>query len=172
MMRIVVSIDGSVTVTKPTRVSSAAVERFVHARRAWIEEAQEKMRVRATNMARHPKTELPRLRRGTKAYKEAITTARRRVTERVRHWSSIYGFSYGTITIRNQKSRWGSCTKAGNLSFNFRLAFLPPELVDYIVIHELCHTREHNHSTRFWSLVARNMPDYLALRKRLRSYAF
>jgi len=152
-VRVTVHPDGRVVVTKPLRMSAVAAERFVHARSAWIEKALAAMRARALREARHPKVELPRLRRGTKAYAEAVKAARVLLTERTHHYANRYGFRYGTIRIRNQKSRWGSCTKAGNLSFNFRLLYLPPELRDYVVMHELCHTVEHNHSTRFWDLV-------------------
>lgn len=171
-VRVTVHPDGRVVVTKPMRMSNAAAERFVRARSAWIEKALAAMRARALREAKHPKTELPRLRRGTKAYTEAVKEARVLLAERTRHFAKRYGFRYGTIRIRNQKSRWGSCTKAGNLSFNFRLLYLPPELRDYVIMHELCHTVEHNHSTRFWDLVRQAMPECLELRKRLRSYRF
>lgn len=172
-VRILVYPNGSVVVIKPVRVSLRTAERFVHSRRVWIEEAAEHMRLRTLRLAKNSKTALPRFRRGTKAYKEALVQARVLVKERVAYFARQYGFSYGTITIRNQKTRWGSCTKAGNLSFNYRLAFLPPKLVDYVVVHELCHTREHNHSERFWVLVAKAFPDYKMLRKQLRSsYSF
>lgn len=171
-MRVSVYPDGRVVVTKPVRLSTKVVERFVRDRKGWIQDAIQKMSVRAQKRANHPKIPLPRLRRGTLAYKEAIKNARTLITGRVQYWSRVYGFSYGTITIRNQKSRWGSCTKAGNLSFNVRLVFLPPELVDYIVIHELCHTKEHNHSESFWHLVRKHVKDSVAVRKKLGLYSF
>lgn len=80
--------------------------------------------------------------------------------ERVRHYSEKLNVTYGRITIRNQRSRWGSCSSKGNLNFNCLLMLAPPEVADYVVVHELCHRMEMNHSRRFWALVASAMPDY------------
>lgn len=94
--------------------------------------------------------------------------ARTIVTEKVRNFSRKYGVEYGTIAIRNQKTRWGSCSKKGNLNFSYRIVFLPPELQDYLVVHEVCHLKEFNHSRAFWDLVAREVPNYRELRRKLR----
>ena len=77
------------------------------------------------------------------------------------------------MSIRKQKSRWGSASKrSGNLNFNYRIAFLPPALADLLVVHELCHLIEANHSKRFWAQVSRAIPEYQALRRELRRYRF
>ena len=68
--------------------------------------------------------------------------------------------TYGRITVRDQKTRWGSCSQTGNLNFNFRLILAPLEVLDYVVVHELCHRRQMNHSTQFWQEVAQVLPDY------------
>lgn len=98
--------------------------------------------------------------------------ARGIVHERVRHFMGHYGPSHGIvigkIAIRDQRSRWGSCSKRGNLNFNYRLAFLEPELQDYIIVHEICHIKEFNHAPAFWSLVGETIPAHKELRKRLR----
>jgi len=104
--------------------------------------------------------------RGT--YLEHRERARALVTARLIHFNQTYGFTYGQIAIRDQRSRWGSCSSKGNLNFNYRIALLPPHLADYIIVHELCHRGEFNHSQRFWDLVARTFPDYLALRAELK----
>lgn len=108
------------------------------------------------------------MRRGTKPYKETVETLRAHIHARLLYWSQAYGIQHGTVAIRKQKTRWGSCSKSGNLNFNYRLAFLPPRLRDYVIVHELCHIAEHNHSPRFWALVAQAFPDYRVLRAELR----
>jgi predicted metal-dependent hydrolase len=93
---------------------------------------------------------------------------RRVFAERVAYWNTHYGFSFGRIAIRDQKSRWGSCSRQGNLNFNWRLLLAPTSVLDYIVIHELSHLKEGNHSPRFWSLVAECCPSYRDQRDWLR----
>lgn len=82
------------------------------------------------------------------------------ISNRVHELATHFGFQVGKITIRNQKTRWGSCSSKGNLNFNWRLMMAPPDAIDYLIIHELCHLREPNHSPRFWALVATYCPDY------------
>ena len=110
--------------------------------------------------------------RSRKLYLANREVARILVRERVKHFSAHYesrhGVIHGRIAIRNQKSRWGSCSKKGNLNFNYKLVFLPPELRDYVIVHELCHIKEFNHGHAFWALVGETMPEWKALRKRLR----
>jgi predicted metal-dependent hydrolase len=76
------------------------------------------------------------------------------------------------MSIRSQRTRWGSASSRGNLSFNYRIIYLPPELQDLIIAHELCHLREMNHSPAFWALVEKAVPDYKRLRRELRRYRF
>ena len=82
------------------------------------------------------------------------------IPDRVAWFAPLVGVSYGRVTIRNQRSKWGSCSSKGNLNFNCVLMLAPPEVVDYIVVHELCHRKEMNHSPRFWAEVGRVIPDY------------
>lgn len=88
--------------------------------------------------------------------------------KKVEYYAAKIGVTYGTITIRNQKTRWGSCSSKGNLNFNCQLMLFPEEIQDYVVVHELCHRKEMNHSPRFWNEVGRIMPDYEERRKYLR----
>jgi predicted metal-dependent hydrolase len=90
--------------------------------------------------------------------------------ERAEHWNARFGYNYGRIAIRDQKSRWGSCSRQGNLNFNWRLLLAPLAVLDYIVIHELAHLKEGNHSPRFWALVAGQCPDYRDQRAWLRQH--
>ena len=94
--------------------------------------------------------------------------AREYFPKRVSHYARMLGVTYGKISIRDQKTRWGSCSSEGNLSFNWRLILAPPDVLDYVVIHELCHRKEMNHSKEFWALVESLMPEYKERRKWLR----
>jgi len=96
---------------------------------------------------------------------QALALAR----ERIAYFNQMYGFKFYKISIKNQKTRWGSCSKKGNLNFHYKIALLPREIADYIIVHELCHLKEFNHSSNFWNLVAKSMPNYLNLRKQLKS---
>lgn len=84
---------------------------------------------------------------------------------RIIYFNSVYRFHVNKVTIKNQKTRWGSCSKKGNLNFNYKIALLPQYLSDYIIVHELCHLGQFNHSPAFWRLVAKTMPDYQKLKK-------
>ena len=90
------------------------------------------------------------------------------IPEKVRHYASLIGVDYGRITIRNQKSRWGSCSGKGNLNFNCLLMLCPDEVIDSVVVHELCHRKEMNHSAKFWAQVERVIPDWKQRRKWLK----
>jgi len=91
------------------------------------------------------------------------------VLEKLKNFNEIYKFKYRKISIRNQKTRWGSCSKKGNLNFNYKVVYLPNHLADYLVVHELCHLGEMNHSKRFWALVAKTFPDYRTMRRELKN---
>lgn len=165
-VRITVYPSGKVVVTKPTRVSAQVVEKFVQERADWIETTLAHAHRRRGGL---PLIELPKPRKGSRAYKDAIASARALAHERLAHLNKKYTTIYGSVSIRNQKTRWGSCTALNNLSFNYKIAFLPPHLADYIIVHELCHTIEHNHSERFWAQVARTIPNHKEIRKELRT---
>lgn len=96
-------------------------------------------------------------------------TARVLVHERLKHFNQFYNFVYHDIRIKSHLTRWGSCSSKGNLNFNYRIALLPPELADYIIVHELCHLGEFNHSQQFWDLVAQQIPNYQELRQQLKT---
>ena len=90
------------------------------------------------------------------------------IVEKANKYTQIYKFKINRITVRNQKTRWGSCSKQGNLSFNYRITLLPESLAEYIIVHEICHLGEFNHSKKFWSLVEQTIPDYKEKRKALK----
>lgn len=105
-----------------------------------------------------------------KAYQAHKEAARGVVHEKLAKFNAHYQFTYHKVAIRNQCSRWGSCSKQGNLNFNYRIIFLPAALQDYIIVHELCHLEEFNHSKKFWARVAETVPDHALRRKTLVSY--
>lgn len=96
------------------------------------------------------------------------TLSRKVILARVAHYAPLCGVVVKRVAIRNQRRRWGSCSSLGNLNFNYRLIFLPAELCDYVVVHELCHLKELNHSQAFWDEVAKVIPHYKVLEARLR----
>jgi predicted metal-dependent hydrolase len=108
-----------------------------------------------------------RSKRARASYAEHKERARAIVHERVAHWAPQIGVTPGRIAIRDQSTRWGSCSTKGNLNFNYRVVHIPVELVDYVVVHELCHLIEFNHSERFWSHVRTHLPSYELHKKAL-----
>jgi len=90
------------------------------------------------------------------------------ITQRVVELNAKYNFTYKKIAIKNQKTRWGSCSRSGNLNFNYKIAYLTPEILDYVIIHELCHLKEFNHSKHFWSLVGLHCPNYRTIRSSMK----
>ena len=98
--------------------------------------------------------------------KEAV---RKVILECLEFFAQLYGVKYRKVAIRNQKSKWGCCSIARNLNFNYKVSLLPKDQRDYIVVHELCHLIEFNHSKKFWAEVERTIPNYKELRKRIKS---
>jgi predicted metal-dependent hydrolase len=161
-VRLIVHSDGTLTLTKPFWMSASKAEVFANEKVEWIRKHVLQAKERAGGRLLHQgdAKEYERL------YKRALALVEAKV-ERINR--AQYNFVYGNISIRNQKTRWGSCSKSGNLSFNYRIALLPAECADYLVVHELCHLKEFNHSPAFWALVARACPNYRAVRHRLKS---
>lgn len=155
-VRIAVPSATRCVVTVPRRCLISRAVGCVEANVAWIAAAQEKIRTRVTPQG--DREEYLRMRERARAI----------ATERLRYFNAHYGFCYRSVSIRNARTRWGSCSKSGTISFSYKIAILPPELVDYLVVHELCHCEEMNHSERFWRLVEAALPDYKRLRLTLR----
>ena len=161
-MRVTVFPGGKVVVTAPSRMPGAHIDRFLVRHSRWLE--------RTLTRLEH-KPERIVLPQGKHAYSRDRTGASILVRGRLGHFNAQYHFKVLSFSIRNQKSRWGSCSHRGHLSFNFRIVHLPAALADYIVVHELCHLKEMNHSRAFWALVAKTIPAHRKLRKELQAYA-
>ncbi len=109
--------------------------------------------------------------RSSKKYTTHKEGARTLVHERLAHFNVHYKKKWGRIAIRDQRTRWGSCSKKGNLNFNYRLVLLPQALADYVIVHELCHLTLFNHSKAFWAHVGETIPDHAEKRKALHAFA-
>ncbi|MBR2654833.1 MAG: M48 family metallopeptidase [Lachnospiraceae bacterium] len=145
--------DGEVLVRAPQRLADAEIRRFVESKAGWIAEHRAKVKARAEQAADVERLSMEDIRR-------LADEAAKDIPERVSRFAPVVGVQYGRITIRNQKSKWGSCSSQGNLNFNCLLMLAPPSVRDYVVVHELCHLIELNHSKRFWTLVAAVLPEY------------
>jgi predicted metal-dependent hydrolase len=157
-LRVTVHRDGQVVLTVPRRGSERAAREFLASRAAWV------LATRARVLALPPPM-VPK--GGRREYLALKEDARELATRLLERWNPLYGFKWARVRIANQKSRWGSCSRRGTLSFNYRIVHLPPRLQDYLAVHELCHLGEMNHSRRFWALVERALPNYRALRAEL-----
>lgn len=158
-VRLALYRDGRVVLTLPFFVAYKRGQQFLKSKEEWIRRTLRKLTSRPENI----------LRRGSrKEYRDSRESARQLVEARLKYFQSFYSVTWKRVSIRNQKTRFGSCSRAGSLSFNYRLLLLPPHLRDYIIVHELCHLKELNHSNRFWALVAETFPDYKKLRRELR----
>lgn len=153
--------DSRVVVTVPPGTEPDAVSAFVSRYSKWITgQLTELSRFKGCNF-------LPGGRRDYLKHKER---ARSFVHSRLGMFNSFYGLNYNRVSIKNLKSCWGSCSELNNLNYNYKLIHLPEPLAEYIVVHELCHLAEFNHSKKYWTLVARMIPDHKERRKALRKY--
>lgn len=157
--RITINRNGEVILTKPKRVSLELALRFLISKSDWVFKSLERFK----NLPSRLDTKNTK-----KEYLENKNKALALAKSRIEYFNNIYNFKWSKITIKNQKTRWGSCSRRGNLNFNYKIALLPSHICDYIIVHELCHLKEFNHSQRFWDLVAIAIPDYLKIRKELK----
>ncbi len=153
-----IKADASVQVRAPFYVSKGKIESFIREKSDWIYKNYTQMleRNEATATALTPLQK-----QQTEALKKRFQNAARvHFPKRCAELQKLTGGTYTKITIRNQKTRWGSCSQTGTLSFNYRLMMAPPAVIDYVIIHELCHITHMNHSKSFWNKVASVIPDY------------
>lgn len=150
---------GDFVVTAPARTDHNLIEQLITQKSRWVINTIEHLKQFPARTVSSANKEV---------YAKHKEAALKLAEERIRHFNALYGFAFNKIQIRNQKTRWGSCSRKGNLSFNYKIALLPQRLADYIVVHELCHLGQFNHSEKFWNLVARGIPDHFAIRKELK----
>lgn len=160
-MSLEIKTDGQIIVRAPLRLSQVRIRRFVEQKQEWILKNLEKIQKREAQ--RETVSGLSKEER-TRLQQEAC----RKFPERTAYFAEKIGVSYGRITLRQQKTRWGSCSANGNLNFNWLLILAPPEVLDYVVVHELCHRRQMNHSQAFWNEVSAVLPGYKEQKKWLK----
>lgn len=142
--------DGNVIVRAPRGVKREYIDTFVQKHREWIEKSLTKSRRSPDPLAEFSAKEIEALRE----------KARNMLTEKTDYYSKIMGLKYGRITITGAKTRFGSCSSKGNISYSYRLLLYPDAAIDYVVVHELAHLVEMNHSSRFYKIIESVMPDY------------
>jgi len=160
-MRIAVYCDGSVVVTSPLGVELPLIEKFIAEKKQWVYDKIQFFKNVDSKAIRASSYE---------DYLENKDKALALVQNRVRYFNKLYGFSFNNIFIKNQKTRWGSCSNKKNLNLNYKIVFLPKKQQDYIIVHEMCHLKEFNHSKKFWALVEKALPDYSEIKKELRNH--
>ncbi len=148
-----ITADMQIVVFVPLYVSDNEIERMVISKSKWIDEHM--LKVQSTIDERSKLEKIT-----SEQIKELADQAVEYIPKRVKYYAEKENFVYNKITIKNLVSRWGSCSTKGNLNFNCLLMLTPDYVIDYIVVHELCHLREMNHSEKFWAEVEKIMPDY------------
>lgn len=152
-----------VVVRAPARMPVREINAFVLEKDDWIHAHLQQMAEKKRLREQYREQALSK-----EELQELATQAMKLIPQKVHYYAQIIGVTYGRITIRNQRTRWGSCSGKGNLNFNCLLLLMPEEVLDYVVVHELCHRKEMNHSARFWEEVEKILPDYRQRRKWLK----
>ncbi len=163
-LRLTVDTDGQLVVTVPRSIPADRIEGLIREHGSWI------LRQRARQRAK-PRHSLPAI-NDRSAYQTYKPIAKEVVQQSLLLLKGKIAIPPYTVTIKNHRTRWGSCSRRGGLNFNYRIALLPNELAEYIIVHEVCHLFELNHSNRFWNRVAAFLPNYVLLRKQLRAYTW
>lgn len=152
-----------VVVRAPARMPVREINAFVQEKDDWIRAHLQRMAEK-----KRLREQCRELALSKEELQELAAQAMKLIPQKVHYYAQIIGVTYGRITIRNQRTRWGSCSGKGNLNFNCLLLLMPEEVLDYVVVHELCHRKEMNHSARFWEEVEKILPDYRQRRKWLK----
>jgi predicted metal-dependent hydrolase len=158
-MRVAVYADGDVVATKPIKTSFDILRIFIESKKHWIVKKLEEKKIQV----------VPELKENSRIhYLKHKIEARNLVNMKLEKWNKDLEYEYKNIKVKQLKSRWGSCSANRELSFNYKILFLPEIIQDYIVIHELCHLKEMNHSKKFWVLVGSSLPNYLSIKEKIK----
>ncbi len=158
--RLTITADKKLTVTLPLRAPLSLAETLVAQHRNWI--------IKHLLRTRPERISLPS---GRADYLQNKHQALSLVRERLHFFNQHYGLHWKSISIKNATTRWGSCSRLKNLNFNYKIVYLPSELQDYLIVHELCHLQEMNHGRKFWNLVREMIPDHVRRRQAMRKYS-
>ncbi len=162
-----ITAENKIIVRAPKRCSKALAEAFLQEKSNWILRKQQEMEKRREER-KHQRAELAPW--SDSDYEKARNLARFVLNQKVVYYAKMMNVTYGRITIRDQKTRWGSCSSCGNLNFNWRLILAPEGVQDYVVVHELAHRKQMNHSPDFWAVVEGVLPDYAVRRQWLKQH--
>ncbi len=162
-LSITVTPAASVLVRAPFYMPEAKIHSFLTEKAGWIQKQLDKARAALKEQESLSPISMDEIR-------HLAEQALQYIPPRVNYFARLAGIEYGRITIRNQTSRWGSCSARGNLNFNCLLMLAPPDVIDYVIVHELCHRIEMNHSPRFWQEVGKILPDYKTQQKWLNEH--
>ncbi len=161
-MRITINKRGEVRVTAKHTIILRDIDRFVYEKRSWV--------VKHTRDIANRFCLLPD--EGAKTnFSDCRARSLKIIRDRVRHYNSLYDFKVKRINVKNTRAQWGSCSSGGNLSFSYKIFFLPQNLIDYVVVHELVHTIHMNHGVKFYSLLVSILPDYVRCEISLKKYS-
>ncbi len=159
-IRISVKPGGRVLVTAGKHVPAFMIDASIQRHQVWLEQAVAKLKNVSESILRQQDPE---------EFKRLKKTALKLVEERLEYFNRVYQFHWKRVSIRRQKTQWGSCSRSGTLAFNYKLLLVPPHLADYVIVHELCHLAVFNHSKKFWLEVERMIPDWKKRRIALRN---
>jgi len=158
-MRLSISSQGNFVVSAPKWYPIFLINSFLEEKSQWIWEKLKNINFDSI---------LEKNKNNKAEYKRKKELARKTIKERLNFFNQHYGFIFNRVSIKNQKTCWGSCSQKGNLNFNYKIINLSERERDYVIVHELCHLRELNHSKNFWNLVAEKFPDYKEIRKKIK----
>lgn len=157
-LAVTITPEGGLLIKAPEKMAEKEIKRFLEQRRYWIYKQTKHMIAASADRIHRSEEEINKLRE----------QARTVLTEKTDYYKSVLGVDYKRLRIGDQKTRWGSCSSRATISYNWRLILMPEEIMDYVVVHELCHLLEMNHSNNFWCHVSKIIPDYKNRRKWLK----